>query len=76
MELGFEQAMARLEEIAKILEKGDIPLEKSLEYFEEGTALVKHCRGLLEKAEQTVKLLVKGEDGELKLENFNAENNE
>ena len=74
MELGFEQAMARLEEITKILEKGDIPLEKSLEYFEEGTALVRRCREMLNSAEQAVKLLIKGEGGELKLEDFDAEN--
>ena len=32
----FEQAMARLEEIVDILERGEAPLEQSLTLFEEG----------------------------------------
>lgn len=32
----FEEALARLEEIVRLLENGEIPLDKSLELFEEG----------------------------------------
>lgn len=71
--LTFEQAMARLEEVTKQLERGDIPLDESLKYFEEGTSLVRLCRELLEKAEQTVKLLTKTPDGGLALEDFSAD---
>ena len=35
----FEQAMARLEEIVRLLEKGDAPLEESMSLFEEGAKL-------------------------------------
>ena len=38
--LTFEQAMGRLEEIVKRLERGDAPLEESLSLFEEGTRLL------------------------------------
>lgn len=72
-ELTFEQAMARLEEIAKLLEKGDIALDESLAYFEEGTELVRRCRMLLSKAEQTVRLLAKDEDGNDALLPFEAD---
>ncbi len=71
--MNFEQAIARLEEITKLLEKGDVPLEKSLEYFEEGTILVKKCRSLLEQAEQKVKILSKAQDGSYKLSDFEVE---
>jgi exodeoxyribonuclease VII small subunit len=62
-EMSFEQAMGRLEQIVKLLEKGDAPLEDSLSLFEEGTALAKKCSTYLEKAEKKIVKLVKGEDG-------------
>ena len=39
--LSFEQSLARLDEIVRHLEKGDLPLKESLTLFEEGTALIK-----------------------------------
>lgn len=61
----FEEAMARLEEIVRALENGSAGLDHSLALFEEGIALVKFCNAKLEGAEQKVKLLSKGEDGQL-----------
>lgn len=71
--MSFEQCMARLEEITKHLEKGDIPLEQSLKYFEEGTALALRCRKLLDSAEQKVKLLIKNSDGTLGVRDFDED---
>mgnify|MGYP004499455281 CR=1 FL=1 len=62
--LSFEQALARIDEIVKLLERGDAPLDQSLTLFEEGTALIKQCGGLLDSAEQKVVRLRKGENGE------------
>ena len=59
----FEELMARLEEIVRMLERGNAPLEESLALFEEGTALIRRCSGLLDNAEQKVVMLRKGEDG-------------
>ena len=59
----FEQAMARLEEIVTLLERGETPLEESLVLFEEGTRLMKQCSGLLDKAEQKVLKLTRGPEG-------------
>ncbi len=61
--LTFEQSMARLEEIVKALEKGDVSLENALSMFEEGTKLVKSCSKLLDTAEQKIVKLMKGADG-------------
>jgi len=71
--LSFEQSMSRLEEITKLLERGDVPLEQSLSYFEEGTSLVRSCRQLLDSAEQKVKILTKTQDGSVELADFEAE---
>ena len=60
----FEALMARLEEITRKLERGDIPLEESLKMFEEGTTLIGACKKMLDGAEQKVRLLVRDENGE------------
>ena len=59
----FEAAVARLEEIVRATEQGDLPLEQSLQLFEEGTGLVKSCNQLLSQAELKIAQLMKGADG-------------
>jgi exodeoxyribonuclease VII small subunit len=60
----FENALARLEQITEELEAGDLSLEKSLEKFNEGIALVQFCSSKLDEAKSQVELLLK-KDGEL-----------
>lgn len=60
--ISFEESMARLEEIVRHLEKGDLPLDESLRLFEEGTALARRCEGMLDEAEQKIVKLKKGPD--------------
>ena len=60
----FEESAARIEEIVKLLERGDAPLDKSLALFEEGAKLIKICGKMLDEAEQTVVSLQKGQDDE------------
>ena len=62
--LTFERAMGRLEEIVKRLERGDAPLEESLSLFEEGTRLLGGCSAQLDSAEQKVRKLLAGPDGQ------------
>ena len=60
---GFEESMQRLEEIVRLLEKGDAPLEDAIRLFEEGTKLAKNCDEMLNEAEQKVVVLSTGADG-------------
>ena len=62
--LSFEESMKRLGEIVEHLEKGDIPLQESIQYFEEGTGLLAECSRMLDEAEQKVVQLKKGSGGE------------
>lgn len=62
--LSFEQSLARLDEIVRHLEKGDLPLNDSLALFEEGTGLIRGCSDMLDAAEQKVVKLKKGADRE------------
>ena len=59
----FEKSMARLDEIVKQMEQGNVPLEDALRLFEEGTGLVKACAKQLDEAELKVVRLMKGPDG-------------
>ena len=61
--MSFEQSLARLDEIVRMLERGDAPLGDSLKLFEEGTALLRDCDAMLNEAEQIVVKLRKGPDG-------------
>lgn len=65
----FEECLQRLEKIVQELEKGDIPLEKSLTLFEEGMQLSLACRKELEQAEGKVEVLLK-KNGKLQPEAF------
>ena len=55
--LNFEEAIARLEDIVKKLEAGNISLDESLLQFEEAVSLVRLCNEKLESAEQKVRIL-------------------
>ncbi len=59
----FEDKMLRLEEIVRLLERGDAPLEDAMKLFEEGTRLAESCSELLDRAEKKVVALSKGPDG-------------
>jgi len=55
----FEEALARLEEIVKKMEEGEVTLEESLEAFEEGIKLARLCSKKLDEAERKVEILLK-----------------
>ncbi|OHB51461.1 MAG: exodeoxyribonuclease VII small subunit [Planctomycetes bacterium GWF2_42_9] len=57
--LSFEQALKKLTEIVAKIESGQISLEQSLTQYEEGMELIKHCRGILEKAEKKIEEISK-----------------
>ena len=59
----FEQSMKQLEQIVQELESGELPLEKALKKFEEGTQLLKFCSEKLDETEKKITLLTQGADG-------------
>jgi len=50
----FEQAIKELGSIVGKIEQGQIPLQDSLTQYERGMALIKHCKNILEKAEERI----------------------
>lgn len=53
-DLDFESAIKALTEIVEKIEQGEIPLQDSLEEYEKGMTLIKHCRGILQQTEQRI----------------------
>ena len=60
--LNFEQAIKELTAIVGKIEQGQIPLQDSLEQYEKGMALIKHCREILQKAEKRIEKISESED--------------
>ena len=52
--MNFEQAIKELTEIVGKIETGQIPLQESIEQYEKGMTLIKHCREILMKAEKRI----------------------
>ena len=61
--MSFEASMARLEQIVRSMERGDVALEESLKMFQEGTELVRNCQKLLDDAQMQVKMIMTAPDG-------------
>ena len=61
----FEEAIKRLEEIVRILEKGEVSLDDSLSLFEEGVGLRKFCLKRLSEAEKKIKVITEEEEGNI-----------
>lgn len=74
--MDFEKNLKRLEDIVGKMEKGDISLEDSLKFFEEGVKLSRECNAKLTEAELKVKKLMSfDKDGHPVTEPFASEDN-
>lgn len=61
--LSLEDILARLQRVVETLEKGDLPLERSLQCFEEGVRLTREGQRRLDAAEKRVEQLLATGDG-------------
>jgi exodeoxyribonuclease VII small subunit len=70
----FEESLAELERIVRDLEDGALGLDEALARYERGIALVRHCQGQLQHAEQRILMLTGVEaDGQPVLQPFRHE---
>ena len=60
--LNFEQAIKALTTIVEKIEQGEVPLQDSLNQYETGMTLIKHCRTLLHDAEARIEVISKQDD--------------
>jgi exodeoxyribonuclease VII small subunit len=59
----FETSLEALEKIVQQLEDGDLPLERSLELFEQGIRLSRECQDRLSQAERRIEILLRDNQG-------------
>ena len=62
-ELSFEDALKRLEEIVRLLERGEAPLDQSIELYQEGDRLKRHGEARLKAAQARIEQIAFGADG-------------
>ena len=72
LDLSFEDALSRLEEIIHRMESGDSPLESLVKNYQSGVKLLKLCRSKIELAEMKIKEVTE-QDGKLTTEDFSDE---
>lgn len=70
----FEASLESLEQIVRELEDGDLPLEKSLELFEQGIRLSRECQERLGQAERRIEMLMRDSQGRTVVSSFVTEN--
>jgi exodeoxyribonuclease VII small subunit len=69
----FEASLVALEKIVRELERGDLPLERSLELFEEGVRLSRECQERLNSAERRIEILLHDNEGRPIISEFDEE---
>ena len=71
--LSFEDAMSELTGIVQALEQGQSQLEESIEQYQRGVALRRHCENKLRDAREKIEKITLQADGSLKAEPFGEE---
>ena len=56
-DLSFEDRLARLEGVVEALEGGELPLEESIERYQEGVGHLKECLAVLDAARKRIEEL-------------------
>jgi exodeoxyribonuclease VII small subunit len=69
----FESSLEDLERIVRDLEQGELPLEKSLELFEQGVKLSRECQERLNQAERRIEVLMRDPQGRSAVRPFDPE---
>ncbi len=70
----FESSLEQLELIVRELEQGELPLERSLELFEQGVKLSRECQDRLNQAERRIEILMRDNQGRPAVRPFESEN--
>ena len=72
----FEQSFQQLESIVRRLESEELPLDESLELFEQGIRLSRFCHQRLEEVEKKIELILADSKGQPVVKPFEGEEEE
>ncbi len=62
-QMSFEEALQALEKVVRDLESGEVPLDRSIDLYERGEELRRHCQARLDAAQARIEKIVAGPDG-------------
>jgi exodeoxyribonuclease VII small subunit len=74
--LAFDAAMTELQSVVARLEAGNLPLEESIELYEQGAMLHERCARLLSEAELRLQRLVEGPGSQLRTLDLSVDDGE
>lgn len=69
----FEESMQQLEDIVRLLEQGNVPLEEAIDLYKRGMTLSKSCHDTLQSAEQQLITIVDRNGNETSLDSVKGE---
>jgi exodeoxyribonuclease VII small subunit len=70
---GYEQSFARVEELVRELESGELSLKESIRKYEEAIKSMNRCYEMLDDAQKKIEILLKDAEGRLSRQDFEAE---
>ncbi|WP_432200539.1 exodeoxyribonuclease VII small subunit [Erythrobacter sp. W53] len=62
-EMNFEDALRALESVVRRLESGEVPLDESIDLYEQGEKLRAHCQSRLDAAQARIEKIVSNSEG-------------
>jgi exodeoxyribonuclease VII small subunit len=71
--IDFEKSLDQLTKLVERMERGNLPLEESLKYFEQGVGLIRECQTALTHAEQKVQILTQQQGMDI-LKSYQSDN--
>ena len=71
--LSFEEALAELQGLVRMLEKGESKLDDAIRCYERGAALQRHCEQKLREAQAKVDKIIVGADGSVSTQPANID---
>jgi exodeoxyribonuclease VII small subunit len=69
----FEDQLTALEKVVERLERGELPLDESVDLFEEGMRLSMACKKELQSAEGRIQVLIDEARGDVKVADLNLD---
>ncbi|MCB1405809.1 MAG: exodeoxyribonuclease VII small subunit [Rhodobacteraceae bacterium] len=63
-EMSFEEALKELEQVVREMESGTVELEKSIDIYDRGAQLKKHCEAKLAQAQARIEQITLAENGQ------------
>ena len=69
----YEELVKEMEDVVKVLENGELPLEESIKYFQRAMELSKKTTKMLDDIEGKISMLIEDSNNQVKEADFKAD---